>query len=252
MKKFTRIAAVVAVLVIAALLIGGAASAQLFPPGPEPGPEPPGATAITSGPGDKMYPAVSGDTIVWLDNATWSVQVYNATSGESLTIPGEGIYATMFMRQVDISGDRVVWTGMSATTGAHDIYLYDATTGSVTPLTSDPALQMSPSISDGFVCWNEIDTTTGKGQIQWQNVNAGDSELAKFAAANLAAREQRIQHPTSSTRPSAEIPLPGSMMTATPAATLTSTGSPDPAGVGSPSNRRSPRSVPLRSQVTGD
>ena len=187
MKKFTRIAAVVAVLVIAALLIGGAASAQLFPPGPEPGPEPPGATAITSGPGDKMYPAVSGDTIVWLDNATWSVQVYNATSGESLTIPGEGIYATMFMRQVDISGDRVVWTGMSATTGAHDIYLYDATTGSVTPLTSDPALQMSPSISDGFVCWNEIDTTTGKGQIQWQNINAGDSELAKFAAANLGS-----------------------------------------------------------------
>ncbi len=173
MKWFIRITAFAAVLFIAVLLIAGVASAQIFPSGPEPGPETPGATAITSGPGDKMYPAVAGDIIVWLDNTTWSVQVYNVTSGESLTIPGEGIYAVVSMRQVDVSGDHVVWTGVSAATGACDIYLYDIAEDSVTPLTSDPAIQMFPSISDDLVFWMNVEETTGMSEIYWYNIGNG-------------------------------------------------------------------------------
>ncbi len=186
MKRLIRIMVVAAVLVVGALLIGGPASAQLFPPGPGPTSAPSGATALTSGPGDKMYPAVSGNIVVWFDNSTRSVQVCDATSGQSLTIPGNDSSAVVFMRQVDVSGNHVVWTGMNAATGASDIYLYDITMGSVTPLTNDPAYQAFPSVSGNFVCWVDIDMTTEKGQLRWCSTDGGDSELVKFATAELS------------------------------------------------------------------
>ncbi|NMC88133.1 MAG: hypothetical protein GYA64_00580 [Methanomicrobiales archaeon] len=189
MKRFIHTMVIAIALVVAILLIGGPASAQLIPPGPGPGPTsaPSGATALTSGPGDKMYPAISGNTVVWLDNSTRSVQVCDVASGQSLTIAGNDSSAVVFMRQVDISGNSVVWTGMNAATGASDIYLYDTAKGSVTPLTNDPAYQAFPSVSDNFVCWVDLDMETEKGQIHWCSTDAGDSELIKFATSELSS-----------------------------------------------------------------
>ena len=198
MKRFIRTMAVAAVLVIAIVLATGAASAQLFPPGPgpmtpgpgpmtpgpgpmtpqgpgpmTPGPGPAGATAITSGPGDNLFPAISGNTIVWFDNTTMSVRVYDAASGRSLTIPGNNTYALVSMRQADVSEDYVVWAGMSAATMTSDIYLYDIASGSVTPLTSGQGYQMFPAVMDNLIFWDQIDTATGKGEIYWYNVANG-------------------------------------------------------------------------------
>ncbi|MBP7411437.1 MAG: PD40 domain-containing protein, partial [Methanoculleus sp.] len=207
MKRFIRITAVAAVLVIAVLLVAGVASAQLFPPGPGPtqtipgpgptqtipgpGPGPSGATAITSGPGDKGFPAISGNTIVWLDNSTMSVQVYDAASGRSMTVPGNNTYAVVSMRQVDVSGNYVVWTGVSAATMSSEIYLYDTARGSVTPLTNDQAYQMSPSISGDTICWNEIDMATGKGKVYVYGIAArqGGSLVSENASGESAPNQ---------------------------------------------------------------
>ena len=198
MKRFIRITAVAAVLVIAVLLVAGVASAQLFPPGPGPtqtipgpGPGPSGATAITSGPGDKGFPAISGNTIVWLDNSTMSVQVYDAASGRSMTVSGNNTYAVVSMRQVDVSGNYVVWTGVSAATMSSEIYLYDTARGSVTPLTNDQAYQMSPSISGDTICWNEIDMATGKGKVYVYGIAArqGGSLVSENASGESAPNQ---------------------------------------------------------------
>ena len=190
MKRFIRTMAVAAVLVIAIVLATGAASAQLFPPGPgpmtpEPGPGPAGATAITSGPGDNEFPAVSGNTIVWFDNTTKSVKVYDVASGRSLTIPGNNTYALVSMRQVDVSENHVVWAGMSAATMTSDIYLYDIASGSVTPLTSGQGYQMFPAIMDNLIFWDQIDMATGKGEIYWYNIaNGHTGSLLKNSSIN--------------------------------------------------------------------
>ena len=165
MERFMYQIVVAAVVAVAVVLIASPASAQLFPPGPGPTQTPSGATAITSGPGDKGFPAISGNTIAWIDNTTMSVQVYDVVSGQTTTIPGNNTYAVMSSRQVDVSGNYVVWTGMSAETMASDIYLYDVTQGSVAPITGDQAQDLSPSISGNIICWNEIDMTTGKGTV---------------------------------------------------------------------------------------
>ena len=194
MKRFIRTMAVAAVLVIAIVLATGAASAQLFPPGPGPmtpgqgtgpGPGPTGATAITSGPGDNEFPAVSGNTIVWFDNTTKSVKVYDVASGRSLTIPGNNTYALVSMRQVDVSENHVVWAGMSAATMTSDIYLYDIASGSVTPLTSGQGYQMFPAIMDNLIFWDQIDMATGKGEIYWYNIaNGHTGSLLKNSSIN--------------------------------------------------------------------
>ncbi len=177
MRRFIR-TMVVAALVLAVVLVTGAASAQLFPQGsmtPEPmtpGPGPSGATAITSGPGDNLFPAVSGNIIVWFDNTTMSVRAYDAATGWSTTIPGNNTYAVVAMRQVDVSGGNTVWAAVSAATMSSEIFLYDIASGSVTPLTNDPAYQMSPSISGDTACWNEIDMATGKGTVYVYDIAA--------------------------------------------------------------------------------
>ncbi len=130
---------------------------------PGPGPGPSGVTAITSGPGDKGFPAISGNIIIWHDNSTMSVQVYDVASGRIMTIPGNNAFGAM--RQMDVSGNYVVWVGANIATMSPDIYLCDITSGSVTPVTNDQAYQMSPSISRNTICWNEIDMTTGKGKV---------------------------------------------------------------------------------------
>ncbi|MDD3933918.1 MAG: hypothetical protein PHP55_08655, partial [Methanoculleus sp.] len=194
MKRLMGKIAVAAVMVAAVVLVAGVVSAQLFPPGPGPtqvlpgpGPTqtPSGATAITSGPGDKGFPAISGNTIVWLDNSTMSVQVYDAASGRSMAIPGNSTYAVVSMRQVDVSGNYVVWTGLSAATMSSDIYLYDTARGSVTPLTNDPAYQALPSISGNFVGWVNLDMATGRGEIYWYNIaNGHTGSLLENASIN--------------------------------------------------------------------
>jgi len=194
MKRLMGKIAVAAVMVAAVVLVAGVVSAQLFPPGPGPtqvlpGPGPTqtssGATAITSGPGDKGFPAISGNTIVWLDNSTMSVQVYDAASGRSMAIPGNSTYAVVSMRQVDVSGNYVVWTGLSAATMSSDIYLYDTARGSVTPLTNDPVYQALPSISGNFVGWVNLDMATGRGEIYWYNIaNGHTGSLLENASIN--------------------------------------------------------------------
>ena len=194
MKRLMGKIAVAAVMVAAVVLVAGVVSAQLFPPGPGPtqvlpgpGPTqtPSGATAITSGPGDKGFPAISGNTIVWLDNSTMSVQVYDAASGRSMAIPGNSTYAVVSMRQVDVSGNYVVWTGLNAATMSSDIYLYDTARGSVTPLTNDPVYQALPSISGNFVGWVNLDMATGRGEIYWYNIaNGHTGSLLENASIN--------------------------------------------------------------------
>ncbi|MCE5339058.1 MAG: YbhB/YbcL family Raf kinase inhibitor-like protein [Methanomicrobiaceae archaeon] len=185
MKRLMGKIAVAAVMVAAVVLVAGVVSAQLFPPGPGPTQTPSGATAITSGPGDKGFPAISGNTIVWLDNSTMSVQVYDAASGRSMAIPGNSTYAVVSMRQVDVSGNYVVWTGLSAATMSSDIYLYDTARGSVTPLTNDPVYQALPSISGNFVGWVNLDMATGRGEIYWYNIaNGHTGSLLENASIN--------------------------------------------------------------------
>ncbi|WP_284738485.1 hypothetical protein [Methanoculleus oceani] len=174
MKRLIGQMGIVAVIVIAVALAAGAAFAQPVPPGQT---QVPGASAITSGPGDKEFPAISGDTVVWLDNTTGSVRVANASSGQTLTIPGDGTNATVAMREVDVSGNYVVWTGTRPMETSTDIYLYDTVAGSLTQVTNDSAFKMSPSVSGNVICWNAVNVTTGRGENHWYGIDTRDSGL---------------------------------------------------------------------------
>ncbi|MDV2481946.1 hypothetical protein F8E02_07975 [Methanoculleus sp. Wushi-C6] len=208
MRGITVKMAAVLVMIVAVGLIAGAASAQAFPPGlfptstpagaeptptfpatgptqtpagpgptptfPAAGPTPAqaGEAAITSGTGDKEFPAISGDLVVWYDNNTMSVGIYDASTGRTLP-PPNGTYVVGGMRQIDVSGNTAVWTGLNATTMTTDIYLYDIASGRLGQITNDEEIQMWPSISGNLVCWNRIDFNTGMGEVYWQDTDVG-------------------------------------------------------------------------------
>lgn len=120
----------------------------------------------------QVHPAVSGDTVVWLDRRhgigeqypyPYDVYAYDLRTGEekrlTLDTTAEGY------DQVSMSGDLVVWadirhadpeiTSHPSNDGAYDneIYVYNLGTGREMRVTTDPANDHCPAIDGDRIVW---------------------------------------------------------------------------------------------------
>jgi len=106
---------------------------------------------ITTNSSDQVYPAISGDRIVWQDyrNGNWDVYLYDLSTGTETPI------TTNFSNQWSpaISGDRIVWQDYR--NGNTDIYLYDLSTGTEIPITTNSSDQYNPAISGDRIVWQD-------------------------------------------------------------------------------------------------
>ncbi|WP_332449723.1 TolB family protein [Methanoculleus sp.] len=159
------------VLVITVALIAGAASAQLFPPGPGSTPAPSGATAITSGPGDNLFPAISGNSIVWYDNSSASIQLYDVASGNVSTISTAAATPIGLPHELAIAGNNVVWTGGDPQAGGDIVFLYDIASGRLQPVTNGSGAPRNPGVSQDFVIWIDGDEL---GDVYFYEIASGD------------------------------------------------------------------------------
>ncbi|HOU91906.1 MAG TPA: FG-GAP-like repeat-containing protein, partial [Polyangiaceae bacterium] len=135
-------------------------------PTPTPGPEFPICTAG----GYQREPAISGDTVVWVDgrNDDGDIYGYDLTTGRAFPI----CTAVGYQGLLAISGDTVVWADQRHGEDDSDIYGYDLTTGREFPICTAVGWQWGPAISGDTVVWTDYrnddddiygyDLTTGR------------------------------------------------------------------------------------------
>ena len=122
-----------------------------------------GATEIPicTNPAIQEHPAISGDTIVWIDwrNGGNYIYKWDPVNGEQ---PVANATTNIFSPK--ISGDTVVWM-----TGFEDIYKWDPVNGKQ-PITTYTASQYNPAISGDTIIW--ADSRNGNWDIyKWDPVN---------------------------------------------------------------------------------
>jgi len=95
-----------------------------------------GTEPVYKGPGQQMYPIISGDLVVWQDNRNgdWDVYVKDLLSGDETKLTGEGdqVYP-------DVSGNTIVWEDGKSSDISY--YLWDKKWGKTYPR---PGNQTSP------------------------------------------------------------------------------------------------------------
>ena len=127
-------------------------------------------------------PAVSGDTVVWVDsrNTDWAYNfaIYGyslSTNQEFLTNVPEGDYTN----RLSISGNVVVWESANASGGGLDwgsIYGYDLSLQQIFPIGVEYGLyQMSPNVSGNIVVWANESTDRGSYDIRGRNLSTAQT-----------------------------------------------------------------------------
>ena len=106
-------------------------------------------------------PAISGTTIVWVDNGDiYGCDLLSSTDKQfPIYTQSGGQFSPV------ISGDIVVWADNR--NGNGDIYGYDLSTGTEFPICTDPALQGNPCIDGQVVVWED-------------NRNSSDPDIYNF------------------------------------------------------------------------
>ena len=127
---------------------------------------------ITTDPVEQMYPAISGDYIVWLDHrdgkteihperdvTRWDLYLYDLKTGAERWITTDAAKLS-YGSYPAIDGDNIVWTDYRngtlypyLTNG--DIYLYNVTTNTERQITPNPANQTAPAISGNRIVWSD-------------------------------------------------------------------------------------------------
>lgn len=159
MKKPRSVAVIGGAILFVLLLALCPASAALIPQPTvtpsEPAPANVTARQVSSGPGDKLYPAVSGRYILWYDNDSSSLQLYDM-DGESVTqISGNESVPVRMPRSFDLFGNQAVWMGVNLQAGQTDIFLYNIEEGTIRQITDDPALQAWLAVAQDYIVWTE-------------------------------------------------------------------------------------------------
>lgn len=135
----------------------------LQPPGVQPTPAPQDAvggaveTQISSGPGDSLFPAISGGYVVWYDNASASIQLYEIASGNLSTISTAASVPLPLPHELAIGGMNVVWTGRSPWAEGDIVFLYDIASGRLQQVTNGSGVPGYPGVSQDFVVWIDGD-----------------------------------------------------------------------------------------------
>ncbi len=116
---------------------------------------------VLSGPGDNMYPAISGNSVVWVNNdsanESFSVQLYNASSDNITTLSNATSVPLAMPYQLDIGESDAVWSGMNPQIGDSVIYLNDTASGTLQQVTEDgPGMQLDPGVSQGYIIWTNL------------------------------------------------------------------------------------------------
>ena len=106
--------------------------------------------------GNKVYPAISGDKVVWMDyrNGNSDIYMYDLSTGNETPV----CVNSANQDYPAISGDKIVW--MDTRSGNWDIYMYDLSAGNETPICVAPGTQEWPAISGDIVVW--MDYRNGK------------------------------------------------------------------------------------------
>jgi beta propeller repeat protein len=127
---------------------------------------------VSSGTGDKLYPAISGNRIVWIDNDTLSVQLYNTSSGNTTTISNATSVPFALPHQLAIAETYAAWSGINLRTGGSTIYLYDAASGTLTKVTGDsPGVHQDPGVTGDYIVWTN--RTVGSGDVWLYEIASG-------------------------------------------------------------------------------
>ncbi|MHC4278190.1 MAG: RCC1 domain-containing protein, partial [Planctomycetota bacterium] len=109
-------------------------------------------TRITTNTSGQLYPAISGDRIVWEDfrNGNKDIYMYDLSTATETRI------TTDPLNQVfpDISGERIVWQD-GRNLSDFDIYMYDLSTATETRITTDTSHQRAPAISGDRIVWDD-------------------------------------------------------------------------------------------------
>jgi beta propeller repeat protein len=108
-------------------------------------------TQITTNASDQMFPAISGDKIVWTDNRNGNrdIYMYDLTTNTETQITTN----TSDQWSPRISGDRIVWQdGRNIT---NDIYMYDISSNVETRITTNFAGHYSPDIDGDKIVFEE-------------------------------------------------------------------------------------------------
>ena len=129
-------------------------------------------TQISSSPGDNLFPAISGDNIVWYDNDSASIQLYEIPSGNLSTISTTTSIPLDLPHELAIDGMNVVWTGGDPRTGGVAVFLYDIASGRLQPVTNGSGLPGYPGVSEEFVVWIDGDEL---GDLYLYEIASGNS-----------------------------------------------------------------------------
>jgi len=107
--------------------------------------------AVEISPGVQRYPAVSGGSVVWIDEGGESsrLMLYDFSGDETKVIDD----STEPELPPDIHGDYIVWRGHDES-GDHGVYLYDLESEERSLIASTRLSNVdSPSVSDRYVVW---------------------------------------------------------------------------------------------------
>ncbi len=132
---------------------------------------------VSGGPADEMYPAISGNSIVWVYNDSLnesiSVQLHNTSSGSNSTISNATSVPLDRPYQLAVAGNNVVWSGINPQTGYVNIYLYDTDSGRLQQVTEDgPGMQLNPDVSQDYIIWTNL--TNESSDVYLYEIASGD------------------------------------------------------------------------------
>ena len=126
---------------------------------------------VTSGPGDKLFPVVSGNSIVWYDDRSASVQLYDIPSGNTSTLSGSTSTPIGLSYELAIAGNNVVWTGVDPQAESDIVFLYDIASGRLQQVTDGSGAPGYPGVSEEFVVWIDGDEL---GDVYLYEITSGN------------------------------------------------------------------------------
>ena len=128
-------------------------------------------TQVSSGPGDKLFPAISGNNIVWYDDRSVSVQLYDIPSGNTSTLSSSTSTPIGLSYELAIAGNNVVWTGVDPQAESDIVFLYDIASGRLQPVTNGSGAPGYPGVSQDFVVWIDGDEL---GDLNFYEIASGN------------------------------------------------------------------------------
>lgn len=150
--------------------------APLQPPAVQPTRTPQSAragagTQVSSGPGDKLFPVISGNSIVWYDDNSASVQLYDIPSGNTSTISTAASTPIGLSHELAIDGNNVVWTGVDPQAEGDIVFLYEIASGRLQQVTDGSGVPGYPDVSQDFVAWIDGDEL---GDVYFYEIASGN------------------------------------------------------------------------------